>query len=141
MKPYIAGLFSVTLSALMLGSILSSQAQLIDSPKPEPTSAELAAQSVVDAVNGEITRRVNIHKVCWETIWTNERPGATPAAVLAALEKKAGLIFEFASENIDHIDRIARMVGKTRADFITDEDCVPPMAFTVHADGTVTINP
>lgn len=119
---------------------LTLHAQLIDTPKPAPTTAELAAQSVVDAVNGEITRRVNIHKVCWETIWKNERPGATPAAVLAALGTKAALVFAFASENLDHIDRCAQIVGKTRADFIPDSDCIPPLAYTVHADGTITLD-
>lgn len=126
--------FFITLCAASLS------AQLIDTPKPEPTSAELAAQSVVDAVNAEITRRVNIHKVCWETIWKNERPGATPAAVLAALGNKAALVFAFAGENLDHIERCALLVGKTRSDFIADADCIPPVAYTAHADGTITLD-
>lgn len=130
-------IFSVILCA---ACALSLPAQLIDSPKPEPTSAELAAQSVVDAVNSEITRRVNLHQVCWSTIWKNEREGTTPAAVLAALGTRAALVFAFAGENIDHIDRCAKIVGKTRADFIKDEDCIPPLAFTVHADGRVTLD-
>lgn len=32
------------------------------------------------------------------------------------------------------------MVGKTRSDFISDADCIPPVPFTVHADGTVTLD-
>lgn len=121
-------------------AIAAMHAQLIDTPKPEPTTAEIAAQSVVDAVNNEIMHRVAVHKVCWETIWKNERPGATPAAVLAALGPRAGLIFAFASENIDHIERCAKLVGKTRADFLSDADCIPLLPFTVHADGTVTLD-
>ena len=140
MKHYVAGIFAVAFSAFILGSILTSQAQLIETAKPEPTAAELAAQSVIDAVNAEITHRVKVHQTSWDTIWKNARPGATPAAVLAALGTKAGLIFAFASENLDHIDRCAKIVGKTRADFIRDKDCIPPLAFTVHANGTVTLN-
>lgn len=131
------------LSLILIATVLlavSGTAQLIETSKPAPTAAELAAQSVVEAMNAEILHRVKIHEICWNTIWKNERPGATPAAVLAALGTKAGLIFAFASENIDHIDRIAKLVGKTRADFIKDEDCVPPAAFTVHADGRVTLD-
>ena len=137
MKHTLAHLIVAASAALIL---ISSHAQLIDTPKPAPTAAELAAQSVVDAVNAEILHRVAIHKICWDTIWKNQRDGATPAAVLAALGTRAGLIFGFASENLDHIDRIARMVGKTRADFISDADCTPPLEFTVQADGTVTLN-
>ncbi|WP_395739284.1 hypothetical protein [Prosthecobacter sp.] len=120
---------------------VSLQAQLIDSPKPQPSTVQLAAQSIVDAVNNEIAHRVAVHRICFETLWRNPRPGVTPAAILSELGTKATLVFAFASENLDHIDRCARMVGKTRADFISDADCTPPLAFTAHADGTVTINP
>lgn len=128
------------LAAAAVLTLISAHAQLIDTAKPEQTSAELAAQSVVDAVNAEILHRMKVHETCWQTIWANQRDGATPAAVLAALGTRAALIFAFASENIDHIGRIAQLVGKTRADFIKDEDCVPPAAFTVHADGRVTLD-
>lgn len=131
---------ALTILATFTLAIAALHAQLIESAKPVPTSAELAAQSVVDAVNSEITRRVNIHTVCWNTIWKNEREGATPAAVLAALGSKAVLVFSFASENLDHIDRCARLVGKTRADFIPDADCIPPLPYTAHADGTITLD-
>lgn len=127
-------------ACILTACALSLHAQLIETVKPEPTAAELAAQSVVDAVNNEITRRVNVHKVCWDTIWRNTREGATPAAVLAALGSKAVLVFSFASENLDHIDRCAKLVGKTRADFIKDADCIPPLAYTAHADGTITLD-
>lgn len=138
MKQKLTGIIIAASAALVL--ISAHAQQLIDAPKVEPTAAELAAQSVVEAVNAEILHRVKIHEICWSTIWTNERPGATPAAVLAALGTRAALIFAFASENIDHIERVAALVGKTRADFIKDEDCVPPAAFTMHQDGRVTLD-
>ncbi len=137
MKQKLTGYILAAAAALTL---ISAHAQLIETAKPEPTAAELAAQSVVDAVNAEIVHRVKVHETCWQTIWENQREGATPAAVLAALGTRAALIFAFASENIDHIDRIAKLVGKTRADFIGDADCIPPLAFTVHQDGRVTLN-
>ena len=127
-------------AAVAICAIGISSAQLIETPKPAPTNAELAAQSIIDSVNAEITHRVKVHQVCWDTLWKNQREGVTPAAVLAALGVKAGLVFGFASENLDHIDRCAKLVGKTRADFIPDADCVPPVAFTVNSDGTVTLN-
>ena len=113
---------------------------LIDTSTNQPTAAELAAQSIIEAVNAEILRRVANHQVCFQTLWHNDRPGATPAAVLAALGTKAALIFAVASENVEHISRCAQLVGKTRADFITGADCIPPLAFTLQSDGRVTLN-
>lgn len=138
MKRKLAGYILAATSAVL--TLISAHAQLIETAKPEPTSAELAAQGVVDAVNAEIVHRVKVHQICWETIWKNPREGATPAAVLAALGTRAALIFAFASENLDHIDRCAKIVGKSRADFIADADCIPPLAFTVHQDGRATLD-
>lgn len=137
MKQTFAG---IIIAAAAVLTLISAHAQLIETAKPEPTAAELAAQSIVEVVNAEITHRVKVHQNCWEMIWKNQREGATPAAVLAALGTKAALIFAFAGENLENIERCAQIVGKTRADFISDADCIPPLAFTVHADGKVTLD-
>lgn len=129
----------ITLAVFTL-AIAALHAQLIAPAITSPTTAELAAQSVIDAVNAEIIQRVKVHQICWQTIWQNQRPGATPAAVLSALGTKAALVFAFANENLEHIGRCAQMVGKTRADFISDADCIPPLPFTVQSDGRVTLN-
>lgn len=127
----ILAVFTITSTAL--------HAQLIDIAKPEPTAAELAATSVIDAINAEIEHRVAIHKGAFETLWKNEREGATPAAILTALGTKAKLVMQFAAENLLHIDNCAKLVGKTRADFIPDAECVPPRQLVFHANGTVTL--
>jgi hypothetical protein len=121
-------------------AITLAAAQLIPTSAPMPTAAELAAKAITDTINEEIGHRVKIHQLCFDTVWRNERDGATPAAVLAALGTHAKLVFLFASENLADIDNCAKLVGKTRADFIADSDCVPPLAFTIQADGTVTLN-
>lgn len=132
-------------TALILAITLATsalQAQLIESPSaPPPTAAQLAAESIVDAINAEIKHRVDVHKVCFNTLWRNTREGATPAAQLAALGVKAKLVFQFSNENLQHIQRCAELVGKTRADFIADVDCTPPVQLVFHNDGTVTIQP
>lgn len=131
----------ITLLALIL-SCSSCFAQLIATPEsPLPTAAELAAESIIDAINAEIDHRVKVHKVAFETLWRNTREGATPEAILLKLGTKAALVLQFAGENIDHIDRCAKLVGKTRADFIPDADCVPPRELVFHSDGTVTLQP
>jgi hypothetical protein len=116
------------------------RAQLIGTPTPPPDAATLAAQSVVDAINQEITHRVAVHQTCFNTVWRNERPGATPAAVLAAMGNNAKLVFAFANANLDHISQCAQLVGKTLNDFIAPQDYTPPLAFTINDDGTATIN-
>lgn len=130
-------------TALILAITLATSAlrgQLIESPSAStPTSAQLAAESIVDAINAEIKHRVDVHRVCFDTLWRNAREGATPAAILQELGARAGQVFQFSNENLQHIQRCAELVGKTRADFIADADCTPPVELVFHTDGTVTI--
>jgi hypothetical protein len=127
---------------LTLCTSLSSHAQLIESAATTPPpAAKLAADSIVDAINNEIKHRVAVHKVAFETLWKNTREGATPAAILEQLGTSAVLVFRFSRENLDHIDRCAKLVGKTRADFLTDAECTPPHELVYHADGRVTLKP
>jgi len=117
-------------------------AQLITTAEPAPpTAAELAAESIIEAINSEIDHRVKVHKIAFDTLWKNTREGATTEAILLKFGTKATLVLQFASENIDHIDRCAKLVGKTRADFIPDADCIPPRELVFHADGSVTLKP
>lgn len=122
--------------------VIPASGQLIESPTPpHPPAAQLAAESIIDAINGEIKRRVAVHKIAFETLWKNTREGATPAAILEKLGTKAALIFQFSRENLDHIERCAKLVGKTRADFLSDAECTPPHELVFHPDGTVTLKP
>jgi hypothetical protein len=118
-----------------------SHAQLIPTTDAQPTAARLAAESIVDAINNEITHRVAVHKIAFDTLWKNTREGATPAAILEQLGTSAVLVFQFSRENLDHIDRCAKLVGKTRADFLSDAECTPPHELVYHTDGRVTIKP
>ena len=80
-------------------------AQLIESAAPPPTASQIAAESIIEAINGEIKHRVAVHRIAFETLWKNTREGATPAAILEKLGTKAALVFQFSRENIDNIDR------------------------------------
>ena len=130
-----------TLLILIL-SATCAHAQLIASAEPPPpTAAELAAESIIDVINSEITHRVAVHKAAFETLWKNTREGATPDAILAQLGTNAALVFQFSRENLDHINRCAKLIGKTRKDFLSDEECTPPSELVFHANGTVTLKP
>ncbi len=114
--------------------------QLIDIPKSKPTAAELAAQSIIDSINAEIAHRVSVHKTAWETLWTNSREGATPAAILAAMGDRAGLVFAFSRANLEHIAACAALVGKQPTEFLPAEYWSTPQAITVQPAGTVTLS-
>jgi hypothetical protein len=120
---------------------LSVSAQLIPTTDAQPPPAKLAAESIIDAINGEIKHRVAVHKIAFETLWKNTREGATPAAILEQLGTSAVLVFQFSRENLEHIDRCAKLVGKVRADFLSDAECTPPHELVYHADGRVTLKP
>ncbi len=117
------------------------QAQLIDAPTAQTPAAKLAADSIVEAINSEITHRVSVHKVAWETLWENSREGATPEAILEHMGNKASLVFAFSRANLEHIAACAQLVGKTPTDFIPVKYLSSPRTLVFHADGTVTLAP
>lgn len=129
------------LTLLLCFPVIAS-AQLIESPAaPPPSASQLAAESIIDSINAEIKHRVAVHRIAFETLWKNTREGATPEAILAALGTKASLVFQFSRENLEHIDRCAKLVGKTHADFLSDAECTPPRELVFHANRTVTLKP
>jgi hypothetical protein len=129
------------IAILLLISTAAASAQLIDTAKPEPSKAQLAADSIVDAINNEITHRVAVHKTAWETLWKNEREGATPEAILAAMGDKAALVFAFSRANLEHIAACAKLVGKAPTDFLPAEYWSSPREITFHKDGSASLKP
>lgn len=127
----------LTLFAVLTLSL--SHAQLIDVPSSSPPASQLAAESIIEAINGEIKHRVSVHQIAWETLWQNTRPGATPEAILSQLGTKAALVFQFSRENLEHITRCAALVGKQPTDFIDAKYLATPHELTFHSDGTVTL--
>lgn len=113
--------------------------QLIPTPDLQPSAAELAAQSIIDAINNEIAHRGRVHETAWDTIWANEREGATPAAILAQLGTHAALVFAFSRINLQHIAACCDLVGKQPTDFLPVKYWETPHPITVHDDGSVTI--
>lgn len=119
-------------------AITGLHAQLISSTLTSDAKATTAAEQIISRINGEIERRVIMHRELFEQLWNNPN-GAAPEAILAKLGTKAALVFALSAENLRHIDECAKLVGKTRRNFLTDAQITPPHAFTIHADGTVTL--
>ena len=132
------------LAFVMLHSafVLPAAAQLIDTPAATPPPAsQLAAESIIDAINAEITHRVSVHKVAWETLWENTREGATPEAILQQMGPKAALAFAFSRANLEHIAACAKLVNKPPTDFMPAKYWASPRELIIHADGRVTLKP
>jgi hypothetical protein len=130
---------TILILALSILAFACVHSQLIDTPATAKPAAQLAAESIVEAINLEIKHRVDVHKVAWETLWQNTRPGATPEAILAQLGTKAALVFQFSRENLEHITRCAALVGKQPTDFIEQKYLATPRQLTFQSNGTVTL--
>lgn len=112
--------------------------QLIILPTPEVRpQAEIEAGQMLHALNATLAQRVHDHKVFYRKFWKST---VTPDALLVAMGAYAGVLLGAAGENLEHISRLAAIVGKTLHDFIAPEDYEPPRAFVV-TDGVVTLAP
>jgi hypothetical protein len=110
-------------------------------PPEEPTepTARTAVRKLFLTPHEELTRRAAIHREGFALVW---RSGTHSAAEYFAEAGTDGALFmEIAGTNVVHIAAVASMIGKTLADYLAPEDYTPPVPYTVHQDGTITINP
>lgn len=130
-------LFDFFVFFVLLINLVPAKAQIITVPATSP--AVTIAQGVAQELNHEFLRRVGMHRSIFATIWRN--PDATPDAIIAALGNQGARLFQLSSENLQHIDHIAELLGKDVSDYIPAADRVPPRQVILHPDGTVTLGP
>lgn len=106
-------------------------------PETKPPVAESIAAGLLHAVDAEAARRAGQHVDLWRAFW--ESPEATPEEIAAAMGNSAAMFFGVASINVAHIDEVAKLVGKTAADFMPEECLSTPQTVTINPDYTVTI--
>lgn len=113
-------------------------ANLIDLPiatvKPP---AQLIAEHMLHKLNATLAERVNDHRVFFRQFWASDE---TPDSILAEMGAYAPVLLAAAGENLNHIGRLAGIVGKTLFDFLTPEEYEPRRAFVIGADG-ITLAP
>lgn len=113
---------------------------LIDiAPYPAPPALEAHTKNELGHVNSSLARRVEEHVARFAAFWRDYR--FTPDQILEQMGADALTWLRVAAESIEHINRLATIVGKTAADFISAENFVPPRAFIVSAEGSVTLSP
>jgi hypothetical protein len=111
---------------------------LIPPPPPTEPIARAAVRSLFDGIHQELVRRAAAHKSGFALVW---RSGTHSAAeFFAEAGTEAGLFMQVAGANVAHIAAVAVMIGKTLHDYILPVDYTPPVPYTIHEDGTVTIN-
>lgn len=108
---------------------------------PAPSVAENTAANLLLGLNQNLAERILQHRNMFSAFWCN--PEATPDDILAALVARgsAGILLASASENIDHIGRLAALVGKKVTDFIPEDQWLPRRAFLPGPGGGFTLAP
>ena len=113
--------------------------QLPPPPAPE-TKARLTARDIAASVEVEFQRRLQEHSRIFGILW---KSADTPDDILAELNEMgvAGSVLQFARTNVEQIAAIAASVGISLTDVLPPSGYIPPRAFVVHEDGTVTLAP
>jgi hypothetical protein len=113
---------------------------LIDLPAPYSIpEIEKIALNELNFINHSLLRRIEEHKLKYKAFWQNY--DHTPDSILEAMGTNAAIWLAAAAENVEHISRLAAIVGKTVNDFLSPDFYVPPRAFIVNPDYTVTLEP
>lgn len=110
---------------------------LINLPTTQPPAAEHIALSLLEKINRQLDDRVQAHKGMWSDFWQNN--DATPEEILFAMGTNAHLLLGSAVESVRHIDEVAKLAGKTAADFLEPEEINGLRPMVANADGTVTL--
>lgn len=114
--------------------------QLVDLPNNESRpAAKIAAETFLTRLNTELSNRARFHIASFKEFWDNSL--ATPDEILEAMGSRAALWLACAAESVDHINRLAALVGKNVADFIPAEQFTPRRAFVPSDGGKVTLAP
>jgi hypothetical protein len=106
---------------------------------PTAPALQLFAIGELEQVNSSLARRIDEHRTRYAAFWKTYQ--WTPDEILQQFGTSAVIWLQAAAESVRHIDDLAKIVGKTIADFLPASDYIPPRAFIPGQDGTVTLEP
>lgn len=98
----------------------------------------IAVREIFREVAEETQRRIGMHQRIFPKVWNS--PDYTPAEFFAAAGNQAVKFMQIAGANKDNIEALAIIDGQTLNDYLAPEEYTPPVAYTPHADGTITID-
>jgi hypothetical protein len=111
-------------------------------PTAPPVVIPLAtqvAEGMIHDFNADLAERIHRHRAGFSKFWDN--PLVTPDEILVGWGPRAVYMLMAASESLQHIGRLAGIIGKTLDDFIAMEHYEPRRQFIPAQDGTVTLAP
>lgn len=111
---------------------------LIQTTSIERNPSAVIAEQILSSVNAQIAERVVYHKKQFRRFWDSPQ---TPDSILAAMGTNAALMLAAANENLEHIGRLAALIGCSLDDFIAPGDYQPRRGFVISQDGTATLTP
>ena len=103
---------------------------------PTEPADERAAREILQRMTQAGVDFVNAQQWCFDRLWKS--PDATPQQILAKLGPRAVEVFQRGGDAITFILGVHN--GRPIATMTPDE-YTPPLAYTVHQNGTITINP
>jgi hypothetical protein len=111
---------------------------LIPPPAPDDPPARAAVRRIFSETAEELQRRIAMHQRIFPLVWSSN--DYTPAEFFEEAGTQAVKFMQIAGENVEHIAALAAIDGKTLNDFLDPSEYTPPVPYTPHPDGTITIN-
>lgn len=105
----------------------------VDAPIEE--ADDRAAREILQRMTQAGIDFVNSHQWCFQRLWYSQ--DATPEQILAKIGTRALELFQRGGDGVEFILGVHN--GRPIASMTTDE-YTPPRAYTVHGDGTITLN-
>jgi hypothetical protein len=101
--------------------------------------AEVVAERMMHRFNVLLDEKVAAHVKKFKQFWDD--PDVIPDDILAAWGNQSTTMLAAASESLQHIGRLAAIVGKSVDDFIPARYYEPRRQFILAMDGTATLAP
>jgi len=106
---------------------------------PQLSPAAQIAEEMILQFNSQIDARVAVQRNQYRAFWDSPVP---PDDILAEWGPRAAMMLAAASENVEHLGKLAAFLGKELPDLIPLSLILPRREFIVDADtGTVTLAP
>ena len=118
--------------------------QLVNIPSsPTKPQSQLIAEKMLFNLNASLAERIHDHKVNYNLFWNSSETPDKILEELNALKNERGngaqIMLASASENLEHIGKLAALIGKTLTDALDDNYWKPRREFIINANGTITL--
>jgi hypothetical protein len=96
-------------------------------------------RTIFQEVSYELQRRIALHQNLFQKVWHST--DYTPQQFFDECGAQGAKFLAIAGANVEHIASLAVIDGKTLNDFLDPSEYMPPVKYTPHPDGTITLQP